>query len=152
MQGPEERQEVSTTDPAGGVPEQTPPPPPPTPPTGPPVAVAPTDGQAIAALILGILGVIGVCPLIGSIIAIVLGRSAEKRIEASAGTLGGEGLAKAGWILGIIGVAMGLFFIVVFILVFAIGAAISIPFINMDINPTPTPFEDFGPTDLLRWL
>jgi hypothetical protein len=129
--------------------EPTQPPPSPAPPPA-VVAAPPTDGQAIAALILGILGVIGVCPLVGSIIALVLGRAAEKRIEASGGTIGGEGLAKAGWILGIVGIALGVLFVLFFLVVLAIGAAISIPFINMDINPTPV--DPFTPADFLRWL
>jgi hypothetical protein len=116
----------------------------------PPGAAAPTDGQAIAALVLGILGLVGVCPIVGSIIAIVMGRSSEKRIEASGGTLGGEGLAKAGWILGIVGIALGVLFVLFFLVVLAIGAAISIPLINMDINPTPV--DPFTPADILRWL
>jgi len=61
------------------------------------------DGNAVASLILGILG-ITVIPLICSILAVILGRAsigdAHKRGEP------GSGMAKAGVILGWIGVAV----------------------------------------------
>ena len=61
------------------------------------------DGNAVASLILGILG-ITVTPLICSILAVILGRAsigdAHKRGEP------GSGMAKAGVILGWIGVAV----------------------------------------------
>lgn len=60
------------------------------------------DGNAVASLILGILG-ITVIPLIASILAVILGRTsigdADKRGER------GSTMAKAGVILGWIGVA-----------------------------------------------
>lgn len=64
---------------------------------------APTPGKAIAALVCGILGITmcGCFPI--SIVAWVLGKQAEREILASGGALQGEGLAKAGWITGIIG-------------------------------------------------
>ncbi|MGH2812668.1 MAG: DUF4190 domain-containing protein [Actinomycetota bacterium] len=68
------------------------------------------DGQAVAALVLGIVGIpfLFLCfGVIASIVAIFMGRASQKRIEASGGTLAGLGLAKAGWILGIVGVALG---------------------------------------------
>lgn len=89
------------------------PPPPQSFPGGPAVYAAPTDSQAVWALVLGLLGIF-FCPVIPSIIAIILGRQSEARIRASGGTLSGEGLAKAGWILGIVGLAtivLGLLFI-----------------------------------------
>jgi hypothetical protein len=75
-----------------------------------------------------------------------MGRSAEKRIQASGGTIGGEGMARAGWILGVIGIVLGVVFVLFFIAVFVL--AFSIPFIS-EIRPTPEPF---GPADFLRWL
>ena len=61
------------------------------------------DGNAVASLILGILG-ITVVPLISSILAVILGRAsigdAYKRGER------GSGMARAGVILGWIGVAV----------------------------------------------
>jgi hypothetical protein len=67
------------------------------------------DGNAIASLILGILG-ITVLPLIASILAVILGRAsigaARKRGER------GSALAAAGVILGWIGVAAIAVFVV----------------------------------------
>ena len=67
-------------------------------------AVRRTDGQAITALVLGIAGLV-LCPLIPSIFAIVLGNQSQARIAADP-TLDGEPLARAGVVLGWIGVAI----------------------------------------------
>ena len=118
----------------------------------PPPAQPPNDGQAVAALVLAIAGLF-VCPVIPSIIAIVLGRSAERRIKESGGTLGGEGLARAGWIVGIIGVVTGALFIIIFLGIFVFSFAF-IGFVSKLVpSPTPTPI-DFAPVpeDLLWWL
>ena len=58
--------------------------------------------KAIWALVLGILGVI--CCQLLAIPALILGRSAQAEIAAGNGT--GAGLAKAGFILGIIGIVL----------------------------------------------
>ncbi|MDQ4018675.1 MAG: DUF4190 domain-containing protein [Actinomycetota bacterium] len=63
-----------------------------------------TSGSAIAALVLGIAGLV-VVPIIPSIVAIVLGRGAQSDIARNP-ALGGEGLAKAGVILGWVGLAV----------------------------------------------
>src|SRR5688500_14354283 len=74
-------------------------------PTGVAVAgVRRTDGGAVASLVLGIAGFI-MCPLIPHIVAIPLGISARKRIAADPG-LDGEGMAKAGVIMGAAGVGL----------------------------------------------
>jgi ABC-type Fe3+ transport system permease subunit len=57
--------------------------------------------SAVAALVLGIVGVV-LCPLCGPV-AWVLGRKAEQEVDASGGRIGGRGLGTAGKILGIIG-------------------------------------------------
>jgi hypothetical protein len=94
-----------------GQPGYYPPPPPPTP------------GRATTALVLGIAGLL-LCPLVLSIPAIFLGRSAVKEIDASQGTLGGRSSATAGFVLGIIGTVWGLLLIGFFVLFFAtVGAA-----------------------------
>ena len=63
----------------------------------------PPDGNAVASLVLGILG-ITVIPFICSVLAVILGRAsigdARKRGEP------GSGMAKAGVVLGWIGVAV----------------------------------------------
>jgi hypothetical protein len=62
-----------------------------------------TEGLAIAALVLGLLGWIP-CG-IGSLVAIVLGIRAVKRIDANKATLDGRGMAVAGIVLGFVGLA-----------------------------------------------
>lgn len=64
-----------------------------------------TDGNAIASLILGIAGLV-MCPLVPSIFAVVLGNKAKERLAREPG-LEGEGLAKAGVVLGWVGIAIG---------------------------------------------
>lgn len=80
-----------------------------------------TDGMAIASMVCGILGVIffpvGLSVVL-SIVAIVLGKQSRDRIEASDGALNGLQFAKAGFILGIVGVVLGLFAILVVLAMF----------------------------------
>jgi hypothetical protein len=68
------------------------------------VSTGETSGKAIASLVLGIGGFV-ILPLVLSILAIVLGRSAKREIAERPG-LGGGGLATAGIVLGWIGVAL----------------------------------------------
>ena len=63
-----------------------------------------TSGLAIASLALGVIGLLAV-PLVAPVLAIALGRSADREL-ASDPSLGGHGLARAGIILGWIGVAL----------------------------------------------
>jgi hypothetical protein len=63
-----------------------------------------TNGQAIAALVLGIVGLVMCGPL--GIGAIVCASNAKKQIRDSDGAQGGEGFATAGLILGIIAVVI----------------------------------------------
>jgi hypothetical protein len=65
----------------------------------------PNSSMAIVSLVAGILG-LTFFPLLGSIVALITGSMAKKEIHASRGALGGEGLAKAGVILGWIGVGL----------------------------------------------
>jgi hypothetical protein len=62
--------------------------------------------MAVVSLVAGILG-FTFFPFIGSIVAVITGQMAKREIAESAGTLGGEGLAQAGVILGWVGVALG---------------------------------------------
>jgi len=68
--------------------------------------VVPNSMTAMISLVAGILG-LTLFPFIGSVVALITGSMAKKEISESAGTLGGEGLAKAGIIMGWIGVAIG---------------------------------------------
>jgi len=67
---------------------------------------ASTNGFAIAALILGLVGWV---PWgIGSLLAVVFGFVGRNQIRTSQGRQGGEGLAIAGIVLGFIGIALGM--------------------------------------------
>jgi hypothetical protein len=68
-----------------------------------------TNHRAVAALVLGIVSVVCL-PLVTSIIAIVLGGSARKRIAQSGDA--GAGMAKAGRIVGIVSLVLSGGFIV----------------------------------------
>ncbi len=80
---------------------------------------------ATASLVLSILGLVGVLPLLGSIIGLILGYMARNDIESSGGTLGGGELAKWGIILGWIGVALALLVccFIAFVLLIMFGSA-----------------------------
>jgi hypothetical protein len=83
-----------------------------------------TSSKATTSLVLGILGLV-VCGLLG-IAAIIIGRQAQAEIAQSQGALTGEGLAKAGIILGWVEVAIvvvGLLFLILFLAVAAVSAA-----------------------------
>jgi hypothetical protein len=80
-----------------------------------------TPGSATAALILGICALV-ICPLICGPLAIVYGNKAKREIETSNGRLTGSGLATAGVVLGWIGVAFAVLFIL-FILAAVAGSS-----------------------------
>lgn len=105
----------------------TPPPPPPEGPYGqqPPYGrqPAPTHGSATTALVLGILSLVVCAPL--GIPAFIIGRRAEREVQASQGNLSGEGLAKAGWILGLIGMILTALGILLIIGLIAVGTTSS---------------------------
>lgn len=81
-----------------------------------------TSVLAISSLIASVLG-LTVLPTVGSIIGLILGYVARREIRESQ-TLTGEGLAKAGIILGWIGVALSLIalFLVTLVVVFSFAA------------------------------
>jgi len=65
-----------------------------------------THFLAITSLVLSILGLLPILPLIGSIAGIVTGYIARSEIRKQPGQYQGDGYAKAGIILGWIGVAL----------------------------------------------
>lgn len=81
---------------------------------------AQNSSMAIVSLVAGILG-FTFFPVIGSIVAVITGPMAKKEIAQSAGTLGGEGLAQAGIILGWIGIGLSILGICI------AGVAIALP-------------------------
>jgi hypothetical protein len=70
-----------------------------------PVMGPPNDGQATLALVLGIVS-LTCCAGIISPVALFIGNSSRQRVQNSGGTIGGGGMATAGFILGIIGTAL----------------------------------------------
>lgn len=81
--------------------------------------------KAVAALVTGIISpILGFCcafiGLVG-IVAIVLGRQAQGEIARSGGTQSGEGMAKAGVILGIVGSAIAVVMTIINVLVVSSG-------------------------------
>lgn len=98
--------------------DQPPPPPPPGGGYGQPAygggAPAGTNKKATWALVTGILGILCCAPL--GIAAIILGRGAEQEIRTTGQA--GAGMAKAGFILGIVALAL----LVLQIILFATGA------------------------------
>jgi hypothetical protein len=85
-----------------------------------------TEGSAVASLVLGIAGFV-VCPLICSVIAVVLGNQAKTKIAIDP-SLDGEGMAKAGVILGWIGIGLSALAIVGFVLLAIYGTTTSSEF------------------------
>lgn len=69
---------------------------------------APQNGMGIAALVLGIIGVLGCCTFIFSILAIIFGWLGMKR--ANDGLATNKGMAMAGMILGIVGVVFSVIY------------------------------------------
>ncbi len=122
--------------PASAAALQPPPPPASIPPQGPPVAPAPpyvpaqpmpaqpTEDKAVISLVLGILSLVSLS-IIAGIPAIILGNQSRKNIRASAGRLGGEGMATAGIVMGwvSVGLAAVIAIIVVLVIIFAIAAS-----------------------------
>jgi ABC-type Fe3+ transport system permease subunit len=84
---------------------------------------APTHGSATTALVLGILSFV-ICGLLG-IPAYIIGRRAEREVQASQGRLSGEGLAKAGWILGLVSMILTVLVILLLIGLVTLGTVTS---------------------------
>jgi hypothetical protein len=83
-------------------------------------AKLPTNGKAIASLVLGILGLV-ILYVIGPILALVFGHIAKREIEESRGTQGGGGMATAGIVMGWIGVGLAVLYLLL-VLVFGVAA------------------------------
>ena len=79
---------------------------------------AQTEDKAVISLVLGILSIVSLSILAG-IPAIILGRMSKRNIRASAGQLGGDGLATAGIVMGWISVVLAVVFLLLIILMLA---------------------------------
>ena len=81
----------------------------------------PTPGNAIASLILGIIGIV-LCPIVTSVVGLILGYSAKKEIDNSGGRLGGRGVAMGGIITSWIGLAIYIPIIALIVIGVAVGS------------------------------
>lgn len=107
--------------PPGDYPQPVYPPPPPAAPYGyagqqygmPGYGAPQTSQKAIWALVLGVVSLF-CCGLVTGIVAIVLGKQAGDEINRSGGMLTGAGMAKAGLVLGIVGLAVSVLLIIGF--------------------------------------
>ncbi len=79
-----------------------------------------TNGKAIAALVCGIVTFV-VCQPFTAIAAVILAPQAKREIEAEPDRYDGEGLAKAGQIIGWIGLALWIVAAVGFIVLMVIA-------------------------------
>ena len=68
----------------------------------------PTNGMAVASMVLGILGMMGMVWIISPILALVFGHMAKGQIDRSGGAQEGRGFAVAGIVLGWVGIAWGI--------------------------------------------
>lgn len=71
--------------------------------------------MAITSLVFGVAAFPAICfygvPAVAlGLTALILGRMSLGRIRASGGTIGGEGLAQAGWITGLVAGSLGLIY------------------------------------------
>lgn len=105
-----------------------PPPPgayqPPPPGYGYPARSAPTDQMAIWSAVIAGLGVLGLCcagvgGLILGGVAFFLGNSSLRRIRDSGGALGGDSVAQAGRIVGLVVAVLGLLILIGYVVVVA---------------------------------
>ncbi len=85
-----------------------------------PPAAPPTSTMAIISLIGGIAGWT-LLPFLGSIAGVICGHIAKSEIKKSGGTIGGDGMATAGLILGYTAIALGLCIVCVAILLPVLG-------------------------------
>jgi hypothetical protein len=110
----------------------------------PPYQPAPLQNSttAIISLIAGIAG-LTVFPIIGSIVAVILGHMAKGEIARSGGTLGGGGAATAGLVLGYVGVGLTVLGLCVFGALFGLG--LCAPLMLLISNPNSNSM-------LLPWL
>jgi hypothetical protein len=107
--------------------EPPPQPPPTVQPSGweqPGYGTPPTEGMAVAALVIAIAGFF-ICPPVGAIVALVLANSARQRIEASGGRLSGLEQARAARIIAIIELVLTA--IIVVALAVGYGIAVNTP-------------------------
>jgi len=89
-----------------------------------------TSGAAIAAVVVGIAGVVPgplivllvrdltrsyvppIPPFVLPALALLLAQRATRQIAPSSGAIGGRRLARAGWVLGVVGTALSVLYVI----------------------------------------
>jgi len=80
-----------------------------------------SSGKATTSLVLGIVSLV-FCGLFLGIPAMIVSRQAKREIRESGGRLGGDGLATAGFVTGLIGTIWSVISIILVVVVFVFGA------------------------------
>ena len=99
-----------------------------------------SNGKAVTAMVLGICGLL-VCPVILSIVALILGYQAKGEIDRSGGRQSGRGMAVAGIVLGWIGVALGVLGIIFIVVAILVGASFED---DLDLDTSTTGEDPFN--------
>ena len=95
-------------------------------------APAPAPKSSSLAIVSLVSGILGLClPLLGGIVAVITGHMAKKEIRASGGTLGGNGLATAGLVLGYLEVVLYGGLCCVYVILILLGPSIGNVFSNI---------------------
>ena len=88
-------------------------------------APPPNDGMGVAAMVVGIIGLVGMClyggGLLLSPVALGLGIASKRRIDRSQGQVGGRGFAQTGFVLGIVGTVLLVLAIIALVVVIVAG-------------------------------
>ncbi len=90
-----------------------------------PDAAPPTSDAAVASLVCGILSW-SFLPIVGAILAVILGHVAKTDIRRSDGRLGGDGIATLGLLLGYASLSLAALAIIALVLLTALGIVIPI--------------------------
>lgn len=86
------------------------------------MSVPPNEPNAVTAMVLGILG-LAVCGVVAPF-AWSIGKKSLDSIQRNPGMYGGEGMARAGYVMGIIGSILLIVAVVVVIFYFVIVASV----------------------------
>jgi hypothetical protein len=90
--------------------------------SSPRIQSVPNAQEAVWALVAGILS-LTCCGFVAAIVAIIVGGNAKKKIAMSGGTLGGEGMAKVGVILGWVSIGLTVIGVIIWVIALATGNA-----------------------------
>ncbi len=105
--------------------------------------------MATAALVCGIVGLVMCWAFVPSAVALVLGLVAASRAKQTSDPRAGLGRARAGWIMGAIGVTLFALFIIGTI---ADLDEDSVDVVDLDVGDCVDVPEDSGRTEVLSWI